>query len=83
MARALLVATLGAPLLAWSWMSLESGHDAGQATVVIVLAIAAALVRPRWARVAACLAALLVDRRDRLRAWPRLGAARPDALALR
>ena len=60
MARALLVAALGAPLLAWSWMSLESGHDAGQATLVVVLAIAAALVRPRWARVAACLAALLV-----------------------
>jgi len=60
MARALLVAALGAPLLAWSWMGLESGHDAGQATVVVVLAIAAALVRPRWARVMACFAGLLV-----------------------
>jgi transglutaminase-like putative cysteine protease len=61
MARALLVAALGAPLLAWSWMSLEDGHDAGQATLIVVLAIAAALVRPRGARVAACVAALLVS----------------------
>jgi transglutaminase-like putative cysteine protease len=59
MGRALLVAALGAPLLAWSWMSLESGHDAGQATLVVLLAIAAALVRPR-ARIATCVAALLV-----------------------
>jgi transglutaminase-like putative cysteine protease len=59
MGRALLVAALGAPLLAWSWMSLESGHDAGQATLVVLLAIAAALVRRR-ARIAACIAALLV-----------------------
>ena len=54
MGRALLVAALGAPLLAWSWMRLESGHDAGQATLVVLLAIAAALVRPRSARIAAC-----------------------------
>src|SRR4051812_2567104 len=59
MPRALLVAALGAPLLAWSWMRLESGHDAGQATVVIVLAIAAALVRPRRARIASSVVALL------------------------
>jgi transglutaminase-like putative cysteine protease len=59
MGRALLVSALGAPLLAWSWMSLESGHDGGQTTLVVLLAIAAALVRPR-ARIAACVAALLV-----------------------
>src|SRR5438034_27851 len=59
MGRALLVAALGAPLLAWSWMSLESGHDAGQATLVVLLAIAAALVRRRSARIAACVVALL------------------------
>jgi transglutaminase-like putative cysteine protease len=60
MGKALLVAGLGAPLLAWSWMSLESGHDAGQATLVVLLAIAAAVVRPRNARIVACVAALLV-----------------------
>ena len=60
MGRALLVAGLGAPLLAWSWMSLESGRDAGQATLVVLLAIAAALVRPRSARIAACVIALLL-----------------------
>jgi transglutaminase-like putative cysteine protease len=60
MARALLVVALGAPLLAWSWMSLESGADAGQATLVVLLALAAALVRPRSARIAACVLALLV-----------------------
>jgi hypothetical protein len=59
MPRALLVAALGAPLLAWSWMRLESGHDAGEATLVIALAIAASLVRPRPARIAACVVALL------------------------
>ena len=59
MGRALLVAVFGAPLLAWSWMSLESGHDAGQATLVVLLAIAAAFVRPRRARIAACVVALL------------------------
>ena len=83
MGRALLVAALGAPLLAWSWMSLESGRDAGQATLVVLLAIAAALVRPRSARIAACVIALLARRRDRLRRRARLGAARPHALALR
>ena len=60
MVRAPLIVALGAPLLAWSWMSLESGPDAGQATLVVVLAVAAALVRPRRARVVACLAALLL-----------------------
>ena len=60
MGRALLVVALGAPLLAWSWMSLESGRDAGQATLVILLAIAVALVRPRSARIAACVIALLL-----------------------
>jgi protein-glutamine gamma-glutamyltransferase len=59
MARALLVVALGAPLFAWSWMSLESGPDAGQTTLVVLLAVGAALVRPRWARVAACLVAFL------------------------
>ena len=59
MGRALLVAVFGAPLLAWSWMSLESGRDAGQATLVVLLAIAAAFVRPRRARIAACVVALL------------------------
>jgi transglutaminase-like putative cysteine protease len=59
MPRALLVAVLGAPLLAWSWMRLESGHDVGQATLVVALAIAASLVRPRLARIAACVVALL------------------------
>jgi len=47
------------PLLAWSWMRLESGHDAGQATLVILLAIGASLVRPRRWRIAACVVALL------------------------
>ena len=59
MPRVLLVAALGAPLLAWSWMRLESGHDAGQATLVILLAIGASLVRPRRWRIAACVVALL------------------------
>jgi transglutaminase-like putative cysteine protease len=59
MGRALVVAALGAPLLAWSWMRLESGPDAGQVTLVVVLAIAAALVRPRPAKIVACVVALL------------------------
>ncbi len=59
MGRALLVPALGAPLLAWSWMSLESGGGSGQATLVVLLALGAALVRPRGARIAACVVALL------------------------
>jgi len=60
MARTLVVAALGASLLAWSWMSLESGGDAGQATLVVVLAIATACVARRALRVAACVVALLL-----------------------
>ena len=58
MGRALLVAGLAAPLLAWTWMRLESGHDAGQATVVVLLAFVPALLRG-WARVAAAVVAAL------------------------
>jgi transglutaminase-like putative cysteine protease len=60
MGKTLLVALPGAALLAWSWMSLESGGDAGQATLVVVLAIAVACVARRGPRLAACVAALLV-----------------------
>ena len=68
MRRALLVAALGAPLLAWSWMRLESGHDAGQATLVVAARDrrrARPAARARGSPPASL--ALLVDRRDRLR----------------
>ena len=59
MARGLLVAGLAAPLLAWSWLRLEDGHDAGQATLVVLLAFVPALLRG-WARAVAAVGALLV-----------------------
>jgi len=59
MARALVVLGLAAPLLAWSWMRMETGHDAGQATLVVLLALVPVLVRG-WARLVAIAVALLL-----------------------
>jgi transglutaminase-like putative cysteine protease len=59
MPRALLVVALAAPLLAWSWLSLEDGTDAGQAALVVLLALGAALAPTRRLRVAASALALL------------------------
>ncbi len=60
MRRWLVVVTLATPLLAWSWLRLESGSNAGEAALVAVLALAPALVTARRARVVAALLALLV-----------------------
>jgi len=59
MARALVVIGLAAPLLAWSWLRMETGHDAGQATLVVLLALVPVLVRG-WARLVAIVVALLL-----------------------
>jgi len=59
MARALLVIGLAAPLLAWSWMRLESGHDAWQAALVVLLAMVPVLVRG-WPRVVAVVVTLFL-----------------------
>jgi protein-glutamine gamma-glutamyltransferase len=60
MGRWLAVVGLATPLLAWSWLRLESGSDAGQATLVALLALAPALVPGRrWRAAAAALALLL------------------------
>ena len=59
MGRALVVYVLGAPLLAWSWLRLESGHDAGQATLVLLLALLPALVRAPRLQAAVAAVALL------------------------
>ena len=60
MARALPVLALSAPLLAWSWLRMEDGRDAGQATLVILLALAPLLIRDRRLRATAAVLALLV-----------------------
>ena len=60
MARALVVVVLATPVLAWSWLRLESGPDGGQAALVVLLALAPALARGRRAQAAASAAALLV-----------------------
>jgi len=59
MGRALLVVALAAPLLAWSWMRMETGHDAGEATLVVLLALVPVLVRG-WARVVAIVVTLFL-----------------------
>jgi transglutaminase-like putative cysteine protease len=59
MARALVVVGLAAPLLAWSWMRMESGRDAWQATLVVLLALVPVLFRA-WARVVAIVATLFL-----------------------
>jgi transglutaminase-like putative cysteine protease len=60
MRRYLLVVGLATPLLAWSWLRLESGGDAGEALLVALLALLPPLVPGRRARVAASALALLV-----------------------
>jgi protein-glutamine gamma-glutamyltransferase len=59
MRRWLVVVALATPLLAWSWLRLESGGDAGQATLVAVLALVPALVPGRRRRAVAAALALL------------------------
>jgi protein-glutamine gamma-glutamyltransferase len=60
MGRWLLVVALATPLLAWSWLRLESGGSAGEAALVAVLALVPALLTGRRARVGAALLALLL-----------------------
>jgi transglutaminase-like putative cysteine protease len=60
MRRWLLVVAFAAPLLAWSWLRLESGGDAGQGALVVMLALVPALVSARRLQVAVTAVALLV-----------------------
>lgn len=59
MGRTLLVAGVAAPLIAWSWMRMETGSDAWQALLVVLLALVPLLVRG-WARVAAIVVTLFL-----------------------
>jgi protein-glutamine gamma-glutamyltransferase len=58
--RALLVGSLAATLLAWNWLRLEQGGAAGEAALVVALALAPSLVAGRRARAAAAAIALLL-----------------------
>jgi len=58
--RVLLVVALATPLLAWSWLRLEDGRDAGQAALVVLLAVLPVLVPGRRRRVAAAAVAFLL-----------------------
>jgi protein-glutamine gamma-glutamyltransferase len=59
--KTLLVVALSAPLIAWSWLRMEDGSDAGAAALVVVLALVPLLAPTRRLRaVAAVLALLLV-----------------------
>ncbi|MFL5921223.1 MAG: transglutaminaseTgpA domain-containing protein [Gaiellaceae bacterium] len=60
MRRALPAVALAAPLLAWSWLRLEDGRDAGPATLVVLLALLPLLAPGRRLRAAAALLALFV-----------------------
>ena len=60
MRRALPIVALSAPLLAWSWLRMEDGGDAGAAALLVVLALVPLLVPGRRLRAAAALGALLV-----------------------
>jgi transglutaminase-like putative cysteine protease len=57
MGKALLVVGVAAPLLAWSWMRMETGSDAGQALLIVLLALVPVFVRG-WARLAAIVVTL-------------------------
>jgi protein-glutamine gamma-glutamyltransferase len=59
--RGLVVVALAAPLLAWSWLRLESGGGgAGQAALVVLLALLPAFVAARRLQVVVTAVALLV-----------------------
>jgi len=60
MRRWVLVVALAAPLLAWSWLRLESGGDAGQAALVVLLALLPALVSAPRLQMVVTAVALLV-----------------------
>jgi len=59
MGRSLLVVGVAAPLLAWSWMRMETGSDAWQAMLIVLLAVVPLLVRG-WARVVAIVVTLFL-----------------------
>ncbi|MDX6505541.1 MAG: protein-glutamine gamma-glutamyltransferase [Gaiellaceae bacterium] len=60
MRRALPVVAIAAPLLAWSWLRLETGSDAGQAALAVGLALLPVLVPGRRLRAVAVVIAFLV-----------------------
>jgi transglutaminase-like putative cysteine protease len=60
MHRWLFVVALATPLVAWSWLRLESGRAAGQAALVVLLALLPAFVSTRRLRVVVGAVALLV-----------------------
>jgi protein-glutamine gamma-glutamyltransferase len=60
MPRVLAAGLIAAPLIAWSWLRLEDGAGAGEAAVVVLLALLPGLVPGRWKRTAASALAFLV-----------------------
>src|SRR5512133_203642 len=60
MRRWLFVAALATPLIAWSWLRLESGGAAGEAALIVILALLPAFVPARRLQVAVTAVALLV-----------------------
>jgi transglutaminase-like putative cysteine protease len=60
MRRWLFVAALATPLIAWSWLRLESGGAAGEAALIVMLALLPAFVPARRLQVAVTAVALLV-----------------------
>lgn len=60
MPRTLLVGALAAILLAWNWLRLEERTSAGQAALVVALALAPSLVHGTRRRVATAAAAFLL-----------------------
>jgi transglutaminase-like putative cysteine protease len=58
--KTLFVVALAAPLLAWSWLRLEDGRDAGPAALVILLALVPLLFPTRRLRALAAVLATLV-----------------------
>jgi transglutaminase-like putative cysteine protease len=60
MSKYLLVVGLATPLLAWSWLRLESGSDAGVALLVALLALLPPLVPQRRWRAATVAVALVL-----------------------
>ena len=60
MPRTLLVVALGAPLIAWSWLRMEDGNDAGLAALVVLLALVPLVIPTRRLRALTAAVTLLV-----------------------
>lgn len=70
MRRTALVAILPAAVIAATWLRLEAPRDdPTRAVAIVLIALVPALVGPRWGRIAACVAAVVIGARVAFGSW--------------